>query len=460
MLFAGGTKGIALDLETLSLQGGRRGRRRLASGRSDRPQCQEPRDRAHAGRAAVRPVPDGARRALRRSAPDLRRRRDRAERQGQRRHATPASPSCSAKGQTWTVGGTAQDRSARVLIQGALTWTRRIRVFTQPGGVDNFTHSLAGWALGQTGLKRKTRKGLAALILGANMPDIDVFFGWVPWAPLATHRGWTHSLVGGVAADAAAACGAAVAARPLAGARGQHFAQRPGDAFRLAGRAELHRCADASAARLADTATRSSCSRRSTGAGTTTIRCSSSTCGSGAGWRGGSGSRGGGSGAGRTGAGRRSRRCGALLAYVAAQWRLTERAYAVAWSNRAGTWRPRRDWSCRHRRSLFWHRDLVWRRPSSDLAGVVRRRCKASERITRTAGPVADGMTRSARQAARADRADWPLTCRWSILPMARLLQRRVRDAGEFSGRALRRRCSAPTACAQRHVARRRAWGC
>jgi inner membrane protein len=64
--------------------------------------------------------------------------------------------------------------------------------------MDNLTHSLAGWALGQTGLKRKTRKGLAALILGANMPDIDVFFGWAAWEPLATHRGWTHSLVGGV----------------------------------------------------------------------------------------------------------------------------------------------------------------------------------------------------------------------------------------------------------------------
>jgi len=64
--------------------------------------------------------------------------------------------------------------------------------------MDNLTHSLAGWALGQAGLKRKTRKGLAALILGANMPDIDVFFGWVPWEPLATHRGFTHGLVGGV----------------------------------------------------------------------------------------------------------------------------------------------------------------------------------------------------------------------------------------------------------------------
>ena len=64
--------------------------------------------------------------------------------------------------------------------------------------MDNLTHSLAGWALGQAGLKTKTRKGLAALILGANMPDIDVFFGWAPWAPLATHRGFTHGLVGGV----------------------------------------------------------------------------------------------------------------------------------------------------------------------------------------------------------------------------------------------------------------------
>ncbi|MBO0750246.1 MAG: metal-dependent hydrolase, partial [Porphyrobacter sp.] len=64
--------------------------------------------------------------------------------------------------------------------------------------MDNVTHSLVGWTLGQTGLKRKSRKGLAALILGANAPDIDVFLGWVPWAPLATHRGWTHSLVGGV----------------------------------------------------------------------------------------------------------------------------------------------------------------------------------------------------------------------------------------------------------------------
>ena len=65
--------------------------------------------------------------------------------------------------------------------------------------MDNFTHSLAGWALGQAGLKTKTRKGLAALILGANMPDLDVFVsGGFPWEPLAIHRGFTHSLIGGI----------------------------------------------------------------------------------------------------------------------------------------------------------------------------------------------------------------------------------------------------------------------
>ena len=57
---------------------------------------------------------------------------------------------------------------------------------------------MAGWVLGQAGLKTKTRKGLAALILGANMPDLDVFLGHAPWDPLAIHRGFTHGLVGGV----------------------------------------------------------------------------------------------------------------------------------------------------------------------------------------------------------------------------------------------------------------------
>ncbi len=62
--------------------------------------------------------------------------------------------------------------------------------------MDNITHSLVGAVLGQTGLKTKTRKGMAALVLGANAPDIDVALGWVPWLPLATHRGFTHGVIG------------------------------------------------------------------------------------------------------------------------------------------------------------------------------------------------------------------------------------------------------------------------
>lgn len=53
--------------------------------------------------------------------------------------------------------------------------------------------------MAETGLKHRTREGLAACVLAANLPDIDVFFGWAPWAPLAMHRGFTHGLVGGVA---------------------------------------------------------------------------------------------------------------------------------------------------------------------------------------------------------------------------------------------------------------------
>lgn len=64
--------------------------------------------------------------------------------------------------------------------------------------MDNLTHSLVGWALAETGLKLRSRKGLAACVLAANMPDIDVFLSWARWEPLATHRGFTHGLVGGV----------------------------------------------------------------------------------------------------------------------------------------------------------------------------------------------------------------------------------------------------------------------
>jgi inner membrane protein len=61
--------------------------------------------------------------------------------------------------------------------------------------LDNITHTLAGGLLGQMGLKRRSRFAMAACLLGANAPDIDVF------APLAFpvdgiefHRGPLHGV--------------------------------------------------------------------------------------------------------------------------------------------------------------------------------------------------------------------------------------------------------------------------
>ncbi|MGH9469044.1 MAG: metal-dependent hydrolase [Terriglobia bacterium] len=64
--------------------------------------------------------------------------------------------------------------------------------------MDNVTHTLTGIALSQAGLKRKTRFALLALIIGSNLPDIDVLAsaGRGGVAYLKYHRGITHSLIG------------------------------------------------------------------------------------------------------------------------------------------------------------------------------------------------------------------------------------------------------------------------
>lgn len=57
--------------------------------------------------------------------------------------------------------------------------------------MDNLAHTLAGAALGEAGLKKKTGLGMATLMIAANLPDLDViglFFG----ENLAWRRGWTH----------------------------------------------------------------------------------------------------------------------------------------------------------------------------------------------------------------------------------------------------------------------------
>src|SRR3990172_9153720 len=79
------------------------------------------------------------------------------------------------------VGGAAGKRSAR------------------PGHearIDPVCHTLVGAALSRSGLGRRTALGASALIIGANLPDLDVlayFDG--PAADLEWRRGWSHGVL-------------------------------------------------------------------------------------------------------------------------------------------------------------------------------------------------------------------------------------------------------------------------
>lgn len=59
--------------------------------------------------------------------------------------------------------------------------------------MDNLTHTLVGATLGRAGLAPRTAGGMAALMISANIPDLDVLglpFGW----NLAFRRGVTHGV--------------------------------------------------------------------------------------------------------------------------------------------------------------------------------------------------------------------------------------------------------------------------
>ena len=60
--------------------------------------------------------------------------------------------------------------------------------------MDNLTHSLLGALMGQAGLKRKTGLAMPALVVGANLPDVDAAcFLWLDGVEhLAFRRGITH----------------------------------------------------------------------------------------------------------------------------------------------------------------------------------------------------------------------------------------------------------------------------
>jgi inner membrane protein len=62
--------------------------------------------------------------------------------------------------------------------------------------MDPVAHTLFGATLAETGLKKLTRYATPALIVGANLPDIDVVAHfWGPDAALYFRRGWTHGLL-------------------------------------------------------------------------------------------------------------------------------------------------------------------------------------------------------------------------------------------------------------------------
>ncbi len=61
--------------------------------------------------------------------------------------------------------------------------------------MDPICHTLVGAALASTGLERKTRYGRATLIIGANLPDVDVLsYAWGETAALEFRRGITHGV--------------------------------------------------------------------------------------------------------------------------------------------------------------------------------------------------------------------------------------------------------------------------
>jgi inner membrane protein len=63
--------------------------------------------------------------------------------------------------------------------------------------LDNLTHSLVGAVIGRTGVKRLTPRAMPALIISANLPDIDSFFARpLGYEAIEAHRGFSHGIGG------------------------------------------------------------------------------------------------------------------------------------------------------------------------------------------------------------------------------------------------------------------------
>jgi len=61
--------------------------------------------------------------------------------------------------------------------------------------LDNLCHTLTGAALSEAGLKRRTRFAGAALMIAANLADVDVLAFATDTPSVAIRRGWTHGVL-------------------------------------------------------------------------------------------------------------------------------------------------------------------------------------------------------------------------------------------------------------------------
>ena len=63
-------------------------------------------------------------------------------------------------------------------------------------GIDPVCHTLVGAGLARSGLAQADRIRHRTLLIGANLPDVDVLaYLWGPGADLAFRRGWTHGVL-------------------------------------------------------------------------------------------------------------------------------------------------------------------------------------------------------------------------------------------------------------------------
>ena len=61
--------------------------------------------------------------------------------------------------------------------------------------MDNLCHTLTGAALGEAGLKQRTRYANAILMIASNLPDVDVLVFATSTPSVEFRRGWTHGVL-------------------------------------------------------------------------------------------------------------------------------------------------------------------------------------------------------------------------------------------------------------------------